>query len=351
MQRKSSTIYQKALATTCTEYVTGTFGLCQGCGRLEGLHSSQRVAAAVADKAAEKAAKKKEDARKAEAYFAAHEVPQDQYLFDGDFEAARAFGEPILFLTSKFSAEVYDVDTLVAELRRGGVMQIGSGTTPDRLKGLGDGQSVKVITNDAVCLHDKALRGWKDHFRHYSDQAQYGCLILLGTVEMYQKWAKSGPCLQEVAQLESGRVFAYIEGYIVALTVGGDGGVGTGAATVRNGEGLVVYGDGDYYKGHLKGGQPDGQGTFSYASGNCYVGQWKDGKMDGQGTYTWASGNCYVGQYKDGKKDGQGTFTWADGDCYVGQWKANKQEGKGKMTNKKGKVLQVGQYKAGKFVG
>ena len=67
--------------------------------------------------------------------------------------------------------------------------------------------------------------------------------------------------------MPDGRLFALIDGYIVSV----DAQSGLASATVENGKGSVVWADGDYYVGELKGGLPHGEGTWTFADGSAYV--------------------------------------------------------------------------------
>jgi len=123
-----------------------------------------------------------------------------------------------------------------------------------------------------------------------------------------------------------------------------------------NGQGNLLWANGDKYVGEFKGGEKNGQGTLTTAdgtvtqglwkynklitgqdtlilpSGSIYVGEIKDRKITGQGTLTWANGEKYVGEFKDGEKIGQGTLTTADGAVGEGTWKDNKLDGQGTLT-------------------
>ena len=158
-----------------------------------------------------------------------------------------------------------------------------------------------------------------------------------------------------------------------------------------NGQGSLLWTNGDKYVGEFKNGEKNGQGTLTIAdgtvtegtwkynqlitgqdtlifpNGSIYVGEIKDRKITGQGTWTWANGEKYVGEFKDGKKigqgtlttvngavgegtwkdnklDGQGTLTWANGDKYVGDFKDNQINGWGTLTLQNGETY-VGQFK------
>ena len=90
----------------------------------------------------------------------------------------------------------------------------------------------------------------------------------------------------------------------------------------------------------------NGQGTMIYANGDKYVGEWKNGKPNGQGTYNYGvgpnDGDKYVGEWKDGSKHGQGSYTYANGDNYVGKFSNDKKWGQGVMVNNDGRILYSG---------
>jgi len=55
------------------------------------------------------------------------------------------------------------------------------------------------------------------------------------------------------------------------------------------------------YVGDTRNGGPNGQGTLIFPDGDKYVGKFKDGVYHGKGTYTFHDGAKYVGEFKDGK--------------------------------------------------
>src|ERR1019366_6643794 len=61
----------------------------------------------------------------------------------------------------------------------------------------------------------------------------------------------------------------------------------------------------------------NGQGALIFANGDKYVGQFKDSKGNGQGTMTWVNGDKCVGEFKDGNFMGQGT-DGQDATDYIG---------------------------------
>ena len=192
-------------------------------------------------------------------------------------------------IASKVSKEVYEVDTLYGILMRGeakfgvGVERLlkGKYTPGVPLKG-----ACPIVTDNHLGLHDAALVDWRSAYGTYAAATTIGAIIFAGDAEGFATWAKSKPCRDEVAGVPDGRLFALIDGYIVAVSAQAD----TASPTVANGKGSVVWADGTYYVGEIKGGQPRGEGTKTWADGDKYVGQWKDGNRHGLGKYTFADG-------------------------------------------------------------
>ena len=248
------------------------------------------------------------------------------------------------FVASKVSEKVFEVDTMKAKLEAGD-FKIGSGKTAKVLAGrLTPGQKlpglIPIADDNALLLHDKSLKNWKEAYTKYVSLSKLGAIILAGDAKGFSAWAKSDACRDEVAKVPDGRLFALIDSYIVYVEAQAN----TGAATVANGKGSIVFANGDYYVGELKDSKKHGEGTHTFADGGKYVGQWENGARNGKGTYTFADGGKYVGQWKDGKKDGEGTYTWADGDKYVGQYKDGKEHGLGRFTFASGKVMHDGEW-------
>ena len=63
-------------------------------------------------------------------------------------------------------------------------------------------------------------------------------------------------------------------------------------------------------------------GTKTYSFGE-YVGEWKDNKFNGQGTIIFGNGEKFVGEFRDGKKNGKGAYTFPSGLVQEGIWKDN----------------------------
>lgn len=67
-----------------------------------------------------------------------------------------------------------------------------------------------------------------------------------------------------------------------------------------NGEGKLVYDNGDVYEGGFKNGVFEGQGKFVSNKGWTYEGAFKNGLADGKGTLTTKAKKTYKGTFKQG---------------------------------------------------
>ncbi|MFL6671818.1 MAG: MORN repeat-containing protein [Massilia sp.] len=102
------------------------------------------------------------------------------------------------------------------------------------------------------------------------------------------------------------------------------GDIRTYVGTFRNG---VPHGKGYFknaqmqYEGDVVNGKPEGNGVVVYDNGDRYEGQWKDGLRDGSGRITYMLGGSYEGQWKRGKRDGKGVLVYAgSGRRYEGEF-------------------------------
>ena len=223
-------------------------------------------------------------------------------------------------IASKVSKEVYEVDTLYGILMRGEA-KIGYGDTAYLLAGkytpgVPLTGACPIVTDNHLGLHDKALVDWRSAYVTYAAATTIGAIILAGDAEGFSTWAKSKACRAEVADVPDGRLFALIDGYLVAVFAQ----AGIAMATVENGKGSVVWADGGYYVGEIKDGVRHGEGTMTFPDGRAkYVGQFKVGRQHGEGTWTFANGTGYVGQFRDGYPHGFGKATLADGTILDGR--------------------------------
>jgi hypothetical protein len=94
------------------------------------------------------------------------------------------------------------------------------------------------------------------------------------------------------------------------------------------GNGMLVYHNGDYMKGQYLYNKLNGYGEcHNTEMGYDYKGYWQGDLQSGQGNEIWPDGSEFVGTYEIGKKDGFGKYIWTDGSYYLGEWKDNKIHG------------------------
>ena len=83
----------------------------------------------------------------------------------------------------------------------------------------------------------------------------------------------------------------------------------TNEKDLPHGDGLLVYLNGEQYRGKFKNGKYDGHGQLDDLSGREYVGNFSDGKFNGKGKLKWKEEGflkCYEGDFKNGKGSGKG---------------------------------------------
>mmetsp|Transcript_65128 Transcript_65128/g.196544 ORF Transcript_65128/g.196544 Transcript_65128/m.196544 type:complete len:306 (+) Transcript_65128:71-988(+) len=284
--------------------------------------------------------------------------------------------EKALFLASKVVTKDAGFDdlshnsTLIRELEIDTGAMIGAGSTSKYLADFTPEQPLgpmAIVTNDHLSLHHSGLDstgGWKEHYIHYGTKTKFGHVILAGTLEHFRKWAHSKACTDECAKVKKGRLFAYVQGYLLHV----DAENGFASANIENGEGFIVWASGNYYTGDIHNGKKHGNGTFTWASGQTYTGQLVNGDFEGRGVFEYEggnryegevhkdqkhgegvfwfakSGNRYEGQWSEDKKAGHGTFIWADGTRYVGEWVDGDMHGRGKKTRPNGTVIHDGMW-------
>ena len=203
----------------------------------------------------------------------------------------------------------------------------------------------------------------------HAERAAIGCIVLAGTAENFSAWALNARRSHVVSEVPDGRLFALLDGYIIAISPSAN----TAAWTVENGVGSLVWTDGSYYTGEMLCDMKHGIGTYHYSNGDCYHGEFKDDKREGNGvshfadgsvckgtysndkangvcTFTFASGNGYHGEFRDDVKHGTGTFTFASGARYQGQWRDDVRSGRGSYHWPDGDTY-VGEYQDDKMHG
>lgn len=95
--------------------------------------------------------------------------------------------------------------------------------------------------------------------------------------------------------------------------------------------GMMLFPNGDLYKGEFENEQPSGRGKIVYTDGKKYVGFVVKGLPDGKGTLFRKDGSKdYEGDWVNGHKEGQGTSFYQRGSKkYVGAWINDRENGKG----------------------
>jgi hypothetical protein len=115
----------------------------------------------------------------------------------------------------------------------------------------------------------------------------------------------------------------------------------------RDGEGTMVFANGDKYDGKWKDDKMNGEGIGIYKSGGEYNGDWKDDKRHGRGKYTYKNGVEYNGEWKDDKMNGECTIVFANHDRYEGHWKDDTMNGKGTLIYNNNGGTYKGDWKDG----
>lgn len=79
---------------------------------------------------------------------------------------------------------------------------------------------------------------------------------------------------------------------------------------VKEGFGVLSWGDGSKYEGQFLGDKMSGQGRMTQANGDTYQGQWRNGMANGYGTFVDSQGSTYEGEWMDDLQNGYGCETW-----------------------------------------
>lgn len=100
---------------------------------------------------------------------------------------------------------------------------------------------------------------------------------------------------------------------------------------VKNGQGQMVYPNGDVYKGAYKNGERSGSGLCKFGlTGAIYKGEWREDKPYGNGML-YSLPNEIVEARFDGYRivDGQVKILLSNSEFYEGNMKNNKRQGTG----------------------
>ena len=148
----------------------------------------------------------------------------------------------------------------------------------------------------------------------------------------------------------------------------------------HDGNGRLVFQNGDVYEGEFKKNQIDGQGTVIFQNGDVYTGLVKNGTVNsllqkssmifgklpglldkvldinnvnnvinGIGVMNYNNGNKYTGNFVNGKRDGKGIYIDnLNNTTYDGDWSNNEQSGIGTLTdNATGAIIYQGNWQNG----
>ena len=117
-----------------------------------------------------------------------------------------------------------------------------------------------------------------------------------------------------------------------------------------NGNGRIIYPEGDYFEGNFIDDKLSGYGEYVNTEGIKYKGEWKDDMKNGLGEEINPDGTIFIGDFINDLKNGFGKFLWGDGTLYEGNLIKNQIEGIGKMIFFD-KQFYKGEWKANKIEG
>jgi len=81
----------------------------------------------------------------------------------------------------------------------------------------------------------------------------------------------------------------------------------------------------DRYEGQHQNGLPEGQGRMIYVNGESYAGEWQAGKYHGLGTLIRTEGSIHLGIFDSGLPHGPGEKKYLDGRRVQGEWRKGAQ--------------------------
>ena len=118
---------------------------------------------------------------------------------------------------------------------------------------------------------------------------------------------------------------------------------------VIQGQGRMLWKNGDRYEGSFKNGLFHGQGLMVGVDGSSYEGQFAAGAITGIGTMIYSDDEEYTGEFQYSRKHGKGILK-SFGTEYQGDFFEDKYHGKGKFTDEQGNVY-AGEFQDGEFHG
>ncbi len=118
---------------------------------------------------------------------------------------------------------------------------------------------------------------------------------------------------------------------------------------VIEGQGRMIWKNGDRYEGSFKNGLFHGQGLMVGVDGSSYEGQFSAGAITGIGTMIYSDDEEYTGEFQYSSKHGKGILK-SFGTEYQGDFFEDKYHGKGKFTDERGNVYE-GEFQGGEFHG
>ena len=82
------------------------------------------------------------------------------------------------------------------------------------------------------------------------------------------------------------------------------------------------------YIGDFKNDKKHGIGYVSYGTEKTYYkGAWNNDMRNGDGEMVWNNGETYIGEWEKDVMHGYGIFTWPDGSTYEGMWEKGEKSG------------------------
>ena len=89
------------------------------------------------------------------------------------------------------------------------------------------------------------------------------------------------------------------------------------------------------YEGQIEEKKRSGKGKYLKTINNqTYIGQWKNDKMEGEGVLYFENGEFYKGSIINGKKQSyNGEYYYFNGNKYIGEWENDKKDGYGELHN------------------